>query len=893
MKHTLALSLIASFVLTACSESTVPESNQSVSIQQQSVLEPQAQLTNFADTVKVEYSLISNIADENCDAKRADGNCFQVRMSFTSVEDFNLENWQIYFSQINPVQSVDSDLFKIEHVNGDLHKISAKEGFSGFKAGQRYDLNYRVDFWSLSETDALPNYIVSANDLTAQVIASTQTKIDLETGLEIYPFVTPYESVNKHFKRTPTDKTQWATAQWLFERNNQLPAPKNNLQHSIIPTAKSMTITSETESLDLSNGINLVFNNVNEQTVNAAVQRLKLLGINQNENGVGVNLTLNENLTGQPDSYQIHSDDKGISITANSHSGVFYGLQTIASLVSLDDLSLAFLSLNDEPHYQFRGMMVDVARNFHSKQFILDLIDQMAAYKLNKLHLHLGDDEGWRLEIKDLPELTDLSSKRCFDLTEQSCLLPQLGAGTDPKSTVNGYYSAKDYIEILQYAKARHVQVIPSLDMPGHSRSSIVAMKSRYNKLMAQGDEQGALQYLLHDPNDTTVYSSVQYYNDNTINACMESSYVFIAKVMDEVKALHTQAGQELTRYHIGADETAGAWVESPICKEFLKDNDLNITDAEQLGSYFVERVANILTERNIETAGWNDGMMHTNPDNMPEVVQANSWGVLSWQGHQAAHKLANQNWEIVVSSPDVTYFDFPYEADPKEHGYYWATRHSNTQKLFEFMPDNLPAHAEFWSDRENKPYQANDTKQLDENGKVEFEPRIKGKHFIGIQGQLWSENTRNDDLAEYKIFPRLFALAERAWHKPEWALGYNHQGRVYSQKSNYFTQDNKQLRDQQWANLVHLITTKELPKLEKSEVFYRLPTVGAKVIDGQLHINSAFPGLTLEYKEAEQPWKEWNKPVNLQTEVEGEIQVRARSFNGKRAGRTLILNNE
>ena len=102
----------------------------------------------------------------------------------------------------------------------------------------------------------------------------------------------------------------------------------------------------------------------------------------------------------------------------------------------------------------------------------------------------------------------------------------------------------------------------------------------------------------------------------------MESSYNFIAKVMDEVKAMHSDAGQPLTRYHIGADETAGAWVASPVCKEFIANNQYGITEAEQLGGYFIERVAKILSDRNIETAGWSDGLSHTNKDNMPPLTR-------------------------------------------------------------------------------------------------------------------------------------------------------------------------------------------------------------------------------------------------------------------------------
>ena len=140
-------------------------------------------------------------------------------------------------------------------------------------------------------------------------------------------------------------------------------------------------------------------------------------------------------------------------------------------------------------------------------------------------------------------------------------MVPQLGAGLDKTVAVNGYYSVADYTEILKAATARHIQVLPSLDMPGHSRAAVKAMAARYQKYMALEEEEKAKEFLLYDANDPTVYSSVQFYGDNTINACMESSYAFVKEVMSQVKQIHADAGQPLTRYHIGADETAGAWV--------------------------------------------------------------------------------------------------------------------------------------------------------------------------------------------------------------------------------------------------------------------------------------------------------------------------------------------
>lgn len=130
--------------------------------------------------------------------------------------------------------------------------------------------------------------------------------------------------------------------------------------------------------------------------------------------------------------------------------------------------------------------MVDVARNFHSKQAILATLDQMAAYKMNKLHLHLTDDEGWRIEIPGLPELTDIGAQRCFDPSETECVLPQLGSGPNADNFGSGYFTKQDYLEILQYAKARHIEVIPEIDMPAHARAAVVSMEARYQRLMQE-----------------------------------------------------------------------------------------------------------------------------------------------------------------------------------------------------------------------------------------------------------------------------------------------------------------------------------------------------------------------------------------------------------------------
>jgi hexosaminidase len=840
-------------------------------------------INNIANNLQVKHRVVTNIPSDKCQQDIADGNCFEVELTLTAKQAISVNGWQIHFSQIAPIQSFESTEFSVMHINGDLHQVSLTENFKGFAENETKRILYRAMFWSLSETDAIPNYIVSAVNsnpawkiIKPEVIKSTMAGFDSETSLETLPFVVPFNDIDKQFKRSKNDKTQWLNSIELYQRNLKLGDKLADVSDKIIPTPKQMIVDSHFQTLDLGQGINISYNKLVPSTVEAALNRLARLGVKQTSSGISTTLSVVADSAKLIGSYRLNVSKQSIEVIGVDSAGVFNGLQSLASLMMPNNLNVAQVRIDDEPHYQFRGLLVDVARNFHSKAFILRLLEQMAAYKLNKLHLHLGDDEGWRLEIPSLPELTQVSAKRCFDLKEQTCLQPQLGAGVEQESSVNGYYSVAVYQEILQAASARHIQVIPSLDMPGHSRAAIKAMTVRTQKYAIAENEEEAQQFNLYDPFDTTRYSSVQFYNDNTINVCLESSYAFVHEVMTQVKQIHAEAGQPLTRYHIGADETAGAWVDSPACKAFVANNTHGVKDMSELGAYFIERVASILSELDIETAGWSDGLSHTRKEKMPAIVQSNAWDVLFWGGHEKVHELTNRDWQVVISSPDVLYFDFPYEADPKEHGYYWASRHTNTEKVFQFMPDNLPVHAEIWLDREDNPYIADDRKN----------PLAKGKTFYGIQGQLWSENTRSDTMAEYKIFPRLYALAERAWHKADWAVPYNYQGAQYSQNTNEFDDERRIQRDKQWRIFANTIGQKSLAKLENSQVFYRLPNVGATIVNGELKANIAFPGLVIEYREKDGVWKSYQHPVK----VSGNVSVRSRSFDGNRSSRESLI---
>jgi len=565
--------------------------------------------------------------------------------------------------------------------------------------------------------------------------------------------------------------------------------------------------------------------------------------------------------------YRLTIGQVGVIIAAADAAGASYALRSLAQQMAAEGTTLRPLIVEDAPRYGFRGLHIDLARNFHSKAEILKLVEQMAVYKLNTLHLHLGDDEGWRLQIASLPELTEVGAYRRADLTEKTCLSPQLGADPSREAPTNGYLSAADYSEILRAAAARHIDVIPSFDMPGHSRAAIRSMEVRYDRLMAKGDRAGAERFRLVEPGDTTRYSSVQHYDDNTLNVCIDSTYRFIDAVIDDIAALHKAAGVPLTTYHIGADETAGAWVQSPACKVMMAKTAMQ---PRQLGAYFIERISADLAKRGIAVAGWSDGLGHTDPARMPPKVQTNIWSNLHAGGVAEAHGQANRGWKTVLSIPDLGYFDMPYAADPNETGYDWASRGVDSFQVFGFMPGNLAANAALIPDILAQPKAIADT--------VPLQP---GRSIAGIQAQLWSETVRRDTQVDYMLFPRLLALAERAWSKPDWEPAYA-AGTGYA--PNDPRVDHARLLSG-WQDFAGRMGV-QMRLLDRAGVTYRLAPPGARIANGRLEANAEFSGTPIEYRTGGTAWRRYDGPVA----VTGAVELRTRTPDGRRASRTVTV---
>lgn len=829
----------------------------------------QGELDALARNMNVRLTILDN-HPSSC-PKQSNG-CFLSELSLgmpdTLPPDLASGGLKLYFSSVSPVVEADSDSFAVRLINGDLHVLELRDGVR-LQAGK----TYLVKLWSqghfFSVYYPMPNMFLAVGALTPRVITSTQAVIDPETGLEQLPFVAPMTDEARLATASSDDQTRWQTPERafdLFSRRTANPAP---VAIAIIPSPTSGRLL-RGPRIDLSGGIRLRFSGVDRAAIQAALTDLAGSGVAVGSHGPELRIRVSANTGLGPEAYRLSTTPQGsITIEAADSAGAVYGIESLAQQAAHDDGRLRPLAIQDAPRSPFRGLHLDLARNFHSKAEVLKTIEQMGRYKLNKLHLHLGDDEGWRLQITRLPELTEVGGFRCYDPAETRCLLPQLGSGPNRETPVNGYLTQADYAEILAAAKARSIEVIPSFDMPGHSRAAIRSMEARYRRLMALGRRTEAEEFRLAEPGDKTEYRSVQNYNDNTLNVCLDSTYRFIDAVIDEIAAMHATAGTPLKTYHIGADETAGAWSKSPACTALMASSGRTV---EQLGPMFIERVSADLARKDIKVAGWSDGLNHTDPAGMPRDVQSNIWGDLFTTGPAEAHRHANRGWKAVVSVPNVLYFDVPYAPHPLERGYDWPTRGTDSFKVFSFLPENLPANASVMKDIRDKPTSVADA-----------EPLQPGRLLAGAQAQLWSETVRSDALVDYMLFPRLIAFAERAWHRAPWEPAYR-PGTAFAFGDG---QVDPQAVKSDWNSFAARLAG-QMRQLDRAGIAYRIAPPGARVVAGMLEANSEFPGQPIEYRANGGRWTLYRGPVRLSDPV----QLRTRAYDGRRASRIVEVNN-
>ena len=375
------------------------------------------------------------------------------------------------------------------------------------------------------------------------------------------------------------------------------------------------------------------------------------------------------------------------------------------------------MDLEDWPDMPYRGLMLDVVRDFRTVEEVKAILDIMALYKLNRLHFHLADDESWCLEMKRLPALTAFSGHHAlpeWDLVETRALKP----------TANGkignvtFYTEEEYKTILRYAGEKGIQVIPEFDTPGHSRSSIKAMIA-YEK--ATGDTT----YRLQDPADTSRYWSAQDFKDNVLDPELPGVYKFYGLVFDEVIRMHREAGVPLPAIHIGGDEVpGGVW---------------SGRDHAALKDLFTNRMLDLAEERGVLLAGWQELALGILPQTQ-ERLKRSLYFLNAWSTNDKAaltYRLADEGFPMLLCNVDNTYVDLAYSADPREIGLHWGG-YVNERSTFALNPGRLPTrHPEC---------------------------------IIGAQANLWSENLRSQEDATYQLLPKALGVWERAWNAhPAW----------------------------------------------------------------------------------------------------------------------------
>ncbi|OJJ19705.1 hypothetical protein BKI52_19425 [marine bacterium AO1-C] len=742
-------------------------------------------------------------------------------------------NWELYFNYA-PGRLIDTSLvakeFEITHLNGDFYKLAPLSDYKPLPQGDTLTISIVATTWAIKESDAPGGFYFVFDGNEQALIKPTYT---------IQPFVTP-----KQLLRTSADHVAMPTPASVYAQNQRL---------SLLPVSELIPITPTPQSFtrgkgrfELSQTTQIV---CSESLLNEAKQLQA--GIRQ---FTGISLAISHKTDlkdsniwlklGKIDStserYTLNVTPSNIIIEAPSKKGIFYGIQSLKALFPIKKTAsgqacqIPVVAVEDAPRFAYRGMHIDAARNFLSKQSILKLLDLMSFYKLNKLHFHLTDDEGWRIEIEGLPELTEVGARRMHTTDEKSGLIHQLGSAS--ASTGSGYYTKADFIEILKFAKARHIEVIPEIDVPGHARAAIVAMKARQQKYLAQKNPAKANEYLLHDPGDRSVYRSVQNFNDNVICPCQSSSYRFLEKVITEIQRMYQEAGAPLVTIHTGGDEVPkGVWEKSPLCQSLMASEDKGLDDIAGLKNHFLTKLVKILSDKGLKTAGWEEiGLTLSNKDGKEKKVVNRQlleknlrpyvWNsVYGWGGEEVGYQLANAGYQVVLSNVTHLYFDLAYNKHPNEPGFYWGG-FINDETPYMFQPLNwyqsLPYNLNGDSISTNKLAQFT---RLTETGK---------RNILGIQGQLWSETVKTPQRFEYMLFPRLIALAERAWApQPSWIK-------------------NQKLYIKNWNEFANRLGQRELLRLDQSfgEIHYRIPTPGAVIQNDTLKANISLPGLQIRY---------------------------------------------
>lgn len=452
-----------------------------------------------------------------------------------------------------------------------------------------------------------------------------------------------------------------------------------------------------------------------------------------------IKLTSQKNIGGlKSEGYTFKSDQKGVEINGNAPIGTFYGMQTLIQLLPVEknkSLAIAAVEVKDEPRFEYRGAMLDVGRHYFPVAFVKKYIDYLALHKMNYFHWHLTEDQGWRIEIKKYPKLTEIGSKR-----NGSIIGRYPGKGSD-NTQEGGFYTQEEVKDIVKYASDRFITVIPEIEMPGHGSAAIAA----YPELSCFPNEKTQLP-------DTMISAKSKEEMANGRNKIVqetwgvhsdvyvpsEYTFKFLQDVIDEVITLFP------SKYiHVGGDEAPkDAWKRSEFCQQLIKEKGLK--DEHGLQSYFIQRMEKYINGKGRTLIGW---------DEILEGGLAPNAIVMSWRGEEGGIAAAKENHQVIMTPGSHVYLDHSQTKNEKE---VTIGNYLPLEKVYSYEP--IP-------------------KELNEQ---------QAKFVLGAQGNVWTEYMANPAKVEYMIFPRLSALSEVLWSPKENKNWTEFQTKIETMKKRY-----------------------------------------------------------------------------------------------------------
>ena len=659
---------------------------------------------------------------------------------------------------------------------------------------------------------------------------------------------------------------------------------KSDLDY-IIPTPSNFIINDG--EVEIFNNYSIVIDqnfNLSEQLINSVFDGIVNIDFdNTNEVISRITVDLDESIDAE--SYQLSVSDGGISISSADSAGALYALQSLKQIFlisKLENAPLKFIEINDSPKFSYRGMLLDISRNFYGPDKIKQIIDYLSFFKINYLDFRLTDDEGWRLEIPGLEELVEVGSKRAYTKDEFENLIPMYGSGPDTNSTGSGYLSRSDYVDILKYASERNISVIPQISVPSHMRSAIVSMNARYQKYMEMGNQVEAEKYLLIDPDDKSEYYSAQGFTDNIMNICRESSFTFYEKVIDEIYLMYKDAGIEMAKFGVAADELPyGAWQKSPMCDKFMSENSIS-GDYNALYELMQRRIYSKISSYGATMTGWDDILLKLTEKNQSETqikdffkdddillfVWKNDWG----EGRQdMIYKYANLGYKTIMSNSSAFYFDMVDDKDLDNIGLSWSG-YANYKDMW--TVDVFDVFNDLYGVEKN-----NISREYIENS-VKLE-EDKKDNIIGVQSQIWSETIRNEGILDYMFMPNIIVFSQKAWsHENSWMDISNNDSK-------------REKIENEWNKFANNIGQRVLPMVDNifGGLAYDLPKPGGIVANDTLYANTVFPGLNIKYtldgSNPEFSSETFTSPIKIN---EGDI-INLRLFdNTGRGGNSIIV---